>query len=367
MAKSGIKSQRNGKIEFYRFVFSIYVLLMHTAMYIIEPEYTDEDIISFFARGAMGVEFFFLVSGYLMAQTVYKIRLANPEKANTFEAIEGLRFLRKKYFSILPQHLVVFPLTFIAYALVKDFTIIETIKKAIDSVPGLFLMQSTGLTYTTPNHVTWYISSMLIAMAVIYPVLRKHYTNFTKYIAPVGAILIVGYIMHETKRLTGVFTWMGIGFKGVLRAIVEISLGTSAFELSRFLAEKEFTKKQKLLLTMGEVGCFVLVTMYVLSRLSNKYEVYALALLFVMVSLCFSGQTLDLKLYNNKLSFFLGKISLPIYLSQLSAVYLVNNFMPDNSTLVRVLATVGLTFGIGLVVMVIGEKFSKLLFVKKKS
>lgn len=353
------KTSRNGKIEFYRFIFSMYVLFFHIGKYIIKPEYEDGALFSFFAKGGMGVEFFFIVTGFLMAKSVYKIRQADPSNANIFKSSEGLGFLRRKYFSILPQHIVAFAITFVAYVLLKDLTLVGAIKKGIDSLPAFFLMQMNGMVFTSPNHVTWYLSVMFVGIAIVYPFLKKYYETFTRYVAPIASLIVFGWLIHETKKLTGVETWVGIGYKGMLRGIFEIALGTSAFELSRFLSEKDFSFKQKLLLTLAEYACFGITSLYIVSQLNYKYEIYIVVLLFVMVSVCFSGKTIDGKLFNNRVMAFLGKFTLPIYLSQLTAIYLVNTFFVENAVQERVLVTFGLTLGISIVVMVFGNALGR--------
>ena len=63
------KSRKNGRVEFLRFIFALAILFFH-----IHKSFAGDDVIelgntglNFFARGYIGVEFFFLVSGYLLA------------------------------------------------------------------------------------------------------------------------------------------------------------------------------------------------------------------------------------------------------------------------------------------------------------
>lgn len=68
-----ITTKKNGKIEFYRFIFCIAILLFHMQKYLLgEASLTNGIHFALFPHGAMGVEFFFLLSGFLMAKSVYK-------------------------------------------------------------------------------------------------------------------------------------------------------------------------------------------------------------------------------------------------------------------------------------------------------
>ena len=67
--------KRNGKIELLRFIASVYVLMFHIDKYVLKLppfKFSNEISLAFFPHGSVGVEFFFLVSGYLMARTAFK-------------------------------------------------------------------------------------------------------------------------------------------------------------------------------------------------------------------------------------------------------------------------------------------------------
>ena len=100
---------RNGKIEWMRFVFSILIVLFHINLEIWGGKQTFGDYFSLSGRGRIGVEFFFVVSGYLMAATAFR----NQKKAGSLGK-ETVQFMTKKIYGIWPWHLVAFTLLFIA-------------------------------------------------------------------------------------------------------------------------------------------------------------------------------------------------------------------------------------------------------------
>ena len=73
MAHSAQRSVRNGKVELYRFIFSVIILLFHA--YLADPLQPNVNqvgtTLAMFPQGALGVEFFFLLSGFLMARRAY--------------------------------------------------------------------------------------------------------------------------------------------------------------------------------------------------------------------------------------------------------------------------------------------------------
>lgn len=358
------KSSRNGKVELLRFVFCICVLMFHIQKYLVGEPKLDRIDLAVFPHGAMGVEFFFLLSGFFMAKSIDKKRKADPENANKFTGSEGIAFIKHKYMSIFPQHIVAFAITFIIYAITKEFSLFESVSKLVDSLPSMFLVQMTGINYTSPNHIEWYISCMLVALAVLYPLCKKYYDVFTKYIAPIGALLLFGYMIYTTKSLTGVMKWNGICYKSMLRAFGEVALGTTAYEFSKWLSTRELSKKGKLFLTLCELGCFAGSMMYVMMTFTKKYEIYVLVLLFFMVSIIFSGKTYGSDIFNNKFCLFLGKFSLPVYLGQLAAIYIGTSYLTEYNVAVAFSMIVAMTFVFALVIMLLGDFLNKKFFSK---
>ena len=64
--------KRNGTIDILRFLFCIGILLFHIEKYIFEePSLKNGIHFDFFPHGSIGVEFFFLVTGWLMAKSIF--------------------------------------------------------------------------------------------------------------------------------------------------------------------------------------------------------------------------------------------------------------------------------------------------------
>ena len=97
--KSLIKynNKHNGIISFWKFMFSIMIIVFH-CVGLANPG----DRI-FLEYGAIGVEFFFLVSGYLMAKKVVN----DNSKINNLGK-ETVSFVWKKYKAFFPYMLVAF-------------------------------------------------------------------------------------------------------------------------------------------------------------------------------------------------------------------------------------------------------------------
>lgn len=315
------KSKRNGKIELFRFIFCICVLMFHLGKYLIgEPSLKKGVHLALFPHGAIGVEFFFLVSGYLMAKSIAK---KQDVKENIFKST--FDFMKRKYFSIFPYHLFATGVVIILI-LFNLPTVQEMISYIIKSLPTIFLVQICGFPLGNSNHVTWYLSAMLVSMLLIYPICKKNYKFFVRFVAPALVIFFVGYQAIEFGYLTGVGKKTPFGYKSLIRAISEISLGIMSYDISGWLADRfKDNRGAKYLLHIVEFGCYFLTLAYVMLTMSKKYEFVALALLFIAITITFSNLTTMEKM-NTKFIYFLGNSSLLIYLNHVAAIYVVKNY-----------------------------------------
>ena len=332
------RTTRNGKIEFFRFFFSIAILLFHLGKYILgEAKCSNGIHLSLVVHGSIGVEFFFLISGYLMAKSASKLLKNDVCLGNeTAIAKHTWKFILNKYKGIWFYHVVAWIPTLMLYCCIHAQSIIDVVRILLESIPSLFLLQMSGIKCISPNHIEWYLSAMVITMFLIYPLLLRFNKAFSRIWAPFGALLIVGYLSHTTGRLTGVSVWMGVAYKSIYRAIADLCLGIAAYELSEYLRTMNLKRQEKVLLSVLEYGCYVFVCVFMLLTLDHKYEVYALAALFVAVAISFSELSFGTHLFSNKLIFLLGELSLPIYLSQVFVIYVITNYLEHYSNRVLV-------------------------------
>lgn len=362
------RCKRNGTLEFWRFVFSIFVLLRHAERYVLGEPVLDKGVFfDFFPHGAIGVEFFFLLTGLFMARSVDKELQTHTTSGSLAE--DTVHFVWKKYTSVFSYHIVVFLIIFPVMAAIRQYDWFHTLLLLMDSIPDILLIQMAGFAPSNLNAFEWYISTMIFALAVLYPLCKKHFEMFTKIIAPVASLLILGYLGKECGRLTGVLVWNGLYYRGMIRGVAEIMLGAFAYHLCKnYLAKLHgnISAAKRVGLTVLEWVCYTAVVFFVIMTFPNKYEFGALFFIFVSVVLSYSDLTYTGKLLNNPVSYFLGKFSLPIYLSQTCAIHITKEllYFLDEST--RVMLIVVLTFVFAAITQVLGDILNTLMKKKKQ-
>ena len=345
---------RNGKIEWMRFVFSILIVLFHINLEIWGGKQTFGDYFSLSGRGRIGVEFFFVVSGYLMAATAFR----NQKKAGSLGK-ETVQFMTKKLYGIWPWHLVAFTLLFIAVCVCEQRGIKEIAVLFFRTLPNLFLVQKVGIPSYSIMTVEWYLCSMLVGMFILYPLCRRYYDTMTRIVSPLAGLILTGFLTQVYGCLSNTKQWIGIVPKTQVRAIAGLCFGMMAFEIARYVAQMTLTKKQRLLATVVENGCYIAVILFASSQMSLKYESFALLALTVAVTLTFSNAPYGIEKMQNWFIYFLGRYSLPIYLSQDFAQKISRTYLQSEPRIVQVVFIFVTALVTALVVMAVGKWVQK--------
>lgn len=320
--------KRNGKIELLRFVFSVIIMVFHAG-----------NIAGFenrlFKTGAFAVEFFFIISGYLMMASIER-SFTSPQQQSLGK--ETFLFLKKKVVAIYPEILISWLISIGIYAAAKDMGIRTTLDLMVKSLGDVLLIKSTGLNLGSVNGVVWYISSMLLVMAVLYPLIRKHKDMMLHIVLPVGALLAFGYLCQEAGTMRKPDQWLGWFARGNPRAFAEIAIGAVCYPISQKLGKLPLTKKGKWLCTIAEWGIYLAMLLFMHYGKSSKRDYFYVLILAMAVVITFSGQTVDTNWYNNKFCYWLGKFSLSVYLSHAAWCKLITAFLPAGTSLKKQVA-----------------------------
>ena len=253
-----------------------------------------------------------------MAHTVYKKRVSSdPETTPLGE--ETIKFLFRKIKAFYPYY---FAGSFAAALLCIYWIIIgrsNDIVYVLERIPSLLLVQRTGLFEKTYIGLAWYLSSMILAMAIVYPLVKKHYEIFTTLVAPIGGLLILGTIIKKTSTLGGASDWFGITYKSNLRALAEISLGTVCYEVSRRMKSISWSKYRKVCFSILAIVLIALSVVYTCSDNTRNYDgLFVIAMCYVIVIITSRVGYFGDKgaVYNNGVFTYLGSLSISLYMFQ---------------------------------------------------
>lgn len=213
------------------------------------------------------------------------------------------------------------------------FSILHTL---IESFLGdLLLLRMTGAAEGEINGVLWYISAMIISMAVLYPLLRKWTDIMGQVLVPLTSILIVGFLHKTYGSLLAPHVWMGFAYKGLLRGFADIGLGVVAFSLTGWIRNLKMTKAGEISLTLAKWGMYFIITCWMLIA---RFPLDVLCLLFftVAISISFSRCGIDKDVFQKNWAISLGRFSMPLYLSHVYYAKYLNNILPDSMSRIEV-------------------------------
>ncbi|MBQ6020252.1 MAG: acyltransferase family protein [Clostridia bacterium] len=292
--------KRNGEIDFWKFVASIYIVLFHSRAFY------DPDL--FRGSMALAVEFFFVVSGFFFALSVYR---DNREFRLRTIGRETADFLRHRVGGFLYYYLFGFGVSFLL-AILQYRSALLSFKTIRDVVLEFFLLSSLTSTTCRIIPADWYLSAMLIAMLLLYPFFRYKKGIFSAIVAP---ILGVGGLVYIMIRF-GVIASSGNGAfppKGLTRAVTSICLGVAAYRISELLKKKSFDKFGAALCS-GICAISILVTFALFWRMPKTVQPVAVVLSAVFVAISASEKSVFSRMFPVKICRKLGEFSLAIYL-----------------------------------------------------
>lgn len=181
------------------------------------------------------------------------------------------------------------------------------------------------------NGAVWYLSTLLFSTALLYPLLRRLGVSLA-YFAVGWMLLGAIYLNGDNVDLGGVRDVIGT-YKGNIRGFAEMLLGASLFPLAQKIRSMSFSRFGAIVITFIKWGMSMVILMfaYRATFFGHNFGIAMMAICIILV-LMFSEKCLDTKWYQHPVALFLGRFSLPLFLSHhFYASYLLEILPPDIS------------------------------------
>lgn len=297
---------RNAEVELWRFVFACMVFLSHMGVYL---------------NGALAVDFFFLLTGYLAMASIQRAEQRNMSPRGTFD------FIIHKIKSFYPELLVATILSIVVYLCAKPIDgalLSQAFKTLINGIIPILKMTGMGISVTDFNGATWFLSSMLIGLLVVYPIIVRVKTKSLLFIA---GVLICGFLCQYNGALYYVYRFIGFTYEGNIRAVGELLIGASLYSFVQGFSKVSLTPLVSTIAMLLKFCCLASF-LFCMTLDNTQYHGVALCCAIASVVLMFSGQCIDKNIYQNKLFIFLGAFSLPLYISHRALTVCASSLMP---------------------------------------
>lgn len=327
------KEKRNGIISLWKFIFACVIVLFHcNTFYESTPNY-------FVKGGYIAVEFFFIVSGFYMARKALKKQTKNIGK----ETIEYIWNLIKK---LIPYLTITYVIVLITKIIFESHKIFEW----INSIWNLLLLRQAGFSSILMNNQLWYLSSLIIGILILYPLLKKNKENFIYIVSPLIVILGLGYL-NKNFGWSGLnqayHKWDKIWYTGTIRSIIELNIGFIIYLINKNLKKVDYTKLGKIILTI--ICHSLLITVLLIIQFldnSKNYDYIMLLFISIAIGIMASGKTLDFKMLSNKFVFYLEKLSMPMYINHVAIILILKNIttninlLPQMNSIISLIVTI---------------------------
>lgn len=298
------QTARIGEIELLRFMAACIVMLVHACFY--------SGCMWLPPGGAICVDFFFVLSGYLMAAHIEKKRFSEPTAGNL--PSETYAYLWKRLCSFWPEVLVSSCIGLLVFACSHLFAVKETLEAVTETIVGNLMLLRMIVDQRGVNGVTWYLSSLLMCSGILYPLIRRY--GFSP-VLPVFSLLLLSEILNcKGVKFVEPTEWMGWTYTGNIRAFAEMSIGASLFPLVQYLSRLQISRIQAFLLAILKWGCYGIVLLYCL-RPSLLLAPLTISAIIGALVLSLSHLCLDADCYQHAWIMWLGRFSLPLYLSHI--------------------------------------------------
>lgn len=293
-----IKTKRNGNIEWLRFLFALGIVFHHISAFYPQVPYIG---------GYLGVDFFFMISGAFLAKSIR----ANKNEHETWKQTlsTSKRYIKKRILSIFPYFIFS---TLIGYLV--QYIASGNVASPLYLFNDFAFLIEFGFYAPSATGTTWYLSAMFIALFILYPIIRRYYNSYVKYIGLFVSLVIYGalihidgYIGHSNQFIFGVFS------AGTLRAIAGMTMGGVAFELAERL--KQLTNPW-IKIFISFVGFVLYLSEFYLMHFDNQQlDQIEIFIIFFAVIITLSGISFFSVLFDNKVSCFLGRFSMVLFMN----------------------------------------------------
>lgn len=142
-------------------------------------------------HGGVAVDFFFVLTGYLTMAAL------NKTKALGLPCLSSFSFVFRKIKSFYPELLISIFLTVVVHLLTGEYDEKYYLRPAETIINNVLLLKMSGLCQSPSdlNGSTWFLSSMLLAVFVVYPLLRKFGTNGCLFVLSISICGFYALIM----------------------------------------------------------------------------------------------------------------------------------------------------------------------------
>lgn len=306
--------KKNNSIEFFRFLFMLVLAIWHFKL------------INFFEHGYFVVEFYFILSGFLLYQSFLKRNVGTIQYT--------LKKIKRFYLEYFIAFALIYSLNL--YYMRSSFNVLS-IEYIFDNVvrilPELLFLQDIGIFRGGFNYPLWYLSVLIVGGGLLYAMLDTNKRVTINIILPVLIILVYAYLFSSDKPSLENWDTIGCFPLPLLRGMADISVGILVYHI--YIHNVSSIARYKTFLNIISVPCIFL---FILSMFAvQSYDCYILIFVPVIILSCVVSGTWINIVFRSSFWTKCGSITFEMYCLHAAIVYLYKSCVKygviDNKTL----------------------------------
>lgn len=305
---------KNNSIYIWRIVFTYLIAIYHF-----------NNAFNINSGWYIGVEFFFIVSGYLLMEHISNGKINSPWK-----------YTLKRVLYFFPICLIGSISRIVYNSITNGLSVKGTLYTIFEYLPDFCFMYLLGGSKSA-NAVVWYINALLVAGVVIIYFVLYHKRVYINIIAPFSAIVIYGALVKFSGCIEGFGAWNSpflewANYLYLLRGFAGLSIGVLVWVVTSKIRVKERVKILLLVEVIGYLAVLILSYYYGRSNLDLSF----LMILVVCVGLSFTNEIPE-KIVKNPIVRLLNSISIYIYINH----YLIRLIYAERYTSYSIVNLIG--------------------------
>ena len=292
---------RNSSIDLLKFIFSIIIVLLHFGV---------SHNVNLFPAGYVAVEGYFMITGYFMMNAVSKSQSKDIAK-------DTLKFILRKFSSFFLAFFASVIFSYNVYAFAFNFNFKTYLSNIVLMLSEIFPLQITGMKTLATTGVSWYLSAMMLALIILYPLARKTGNKFTHIICPIAVFMIYGALCFKYGGLSVICEWFfDLPIRaGLLRGVAGICAGCILYECVKKIKSLNFSRFGEIFLFFIEIFSAAALVLIMQILHYDGFDYFSLPFMFILLLCFFSRKSIFSKNFSFDFTEHFSKISFLLYLN----------------------------------------------------
>lgn len=333
--------KRNAEIEFYRFLMIMGVAILH---------FSEDYSTKVFYGGYLGVDFFFMLSGYFLM-----VHFLKHEQMGVNPVRSSLTYVMNRIKKLYPPYFVTI-LLMTAVRWIHAGGGMGNLWLLIYQNRWQYLMlHSVGAPTACIIRSVWFLSPLIVLSYFIYFCLC---INKEKAVGLAPIISLIGFVFIAQKYgFLGIhFEYIGIFGGGFVRGLPEMLLGVFlAYLVEEYYKDKKVIRNDICGILLRMV-CYVVILWTMWRSQWNFEDFNVLPTFALLIMLSFVN---PIKCRMEKVMIYLGGISYWIYLLHIVVGFVLANYFPGRSYPVMLLIYILCVIGMASFLRVVQKYFGK--------